>query len=132
MSYQAALRVWRGDAGAGALADYQVDAHSIDLIGYSARDFSQSLRQKVGVLGISFGGGLSLMAAANPRYEPYIRFVVSVGAHDDLERVSQFFVTNQIPRPDGTPVKIVDDDLKDPVELRKYVTNGVLGTERRN
>lgn len=89
-----------------ALADYQVDAHSIDLIGESARDFSQSLRQKVGVLGISFGGGLSLLAAATPRYENYIRFVVSVGAHDDLERVSQFFIANQIARPDGTMLQM--------------------------
>ena len=89
-----------------ALADYRVDAHSIDLIGLSARDFSQSLGHKVGVLGISFGGGLSLMAAANPRYQHYIRFVVSVGAHDSLERVSQFFVTNQIVRPDGTTLQM--------------------------
>ena len=85
-----------------SLTDYRVDAQSIDLIGYSARDFAQSLHQKVGILGISFGGGLSLMAAADPRYGPYIRFVVSVGADDDLERVSQFFITNQIARPDGT------------------------------
>jgi pimeloyl-ACP methyl ester carboxylesterase len=32
--------------------------------------------------------------------------VVSVGAHDDLERVSQFFITNQIPRPDGTTLQM--------------------------
>ena len=40
-----------------SLADYQVDAHSIDLIGYSARELSQSGNQKVGVLGISFWRG---------------------------------------------------------------------------
>jgi dienelactone hydrolase len=89
-----------------SLTDYRVDAHSIDLIGDTARDFSQSLRQKVGILGISFGGGLSLLAASNPRYERYIRFVASVGAHDDLERVSQFFITNQIARPDGTTLRM--------------------------
>ena len=64
--------------------------------------FPNRLRQKVGVLGISFGGGLSLLAASDPRFDRYIRFVVSVGAHDDLERVSQFLITNQIARPDGT------------------------------
>jgi len=89
-----------------ALADYQVDAHSIDIIGIAAREFAQSTGQKVGVLGISFGGGLALMAAANPHYHAYIRFVVSVGAHDDLERVSQFFVTNQIARPDGSVLQM--------------------------
>ena len=85
-----------------SLADYHVEPGSIALIGYSARSLSESLGQKVGLLGISFGGGLSLLAASDPRFEPYIRFVVSVGAHDDLERVSQFFITNQIARPDGT------------------------------
>ncbi len=85
-----------------SLADYQVDRSSVDLIGYSARTLSAQLGQKVGVLGLSFSGGLSLLAAADPRFEPYIRFVASVGAHDDLERVSQFLITNMIERPDGT------------------------------
>ncbi len=85
-----------------SLADYQVDRSSVDLIGYSARMFAAQLGQKVGVLGLSFSGGLSLLAAADPRFRPYIRFVVSVGAHDDLERVSQFLITNMIERPDGT------------------------------
>ncbi len=83
------------------LADYQIDSRSIDLIGYSAGHLSASVGQKVGVLGISFGGGLSLIAASRPRYSHFIRFVVSVGAHDDLERVSQFLITNTILRPDG-------------------------------
>lgn len=85
-----------------SLTDYHVDSICIALIGYSARSFATSLGQKVGVLGISFGGGLSLLAAADPQFEPYIRFVVSIGAHDDLARVLQFFITNQITRPDST------------------------------
>ena len=85
-----------------SLADYRIDSQSIALIGDSARSLSESLRQKVGVLGISFGGGLALLAASEPQYGPYIRFVVSVGAHDDLERVSEFLITNTISRPDGT------------------------------
>lgn len=89
-----------------ALADYQIDSHSIDLIGYSARNLSDSVGQKVGVLGISFGGGLSLIAAGRPQYAPYISFLVSAGAHDDLERVSQFLITNTISRPDGTTLQM--------------------------
>lgn len=84
------------------LADYRIESNSIDLIGFSARHLSASVGQKVGVLGVSFGGGLSLMAAARPQYAPYISFVVSVGAHDDLERVSQFLITNTTTRPDGS------------------------------
>jgi len=90
-----------------SLADYQVDRSSVDLIGYSARALSAQLGQKVGVLGLSFSGGLSLLAAADPLSRPYIRFVVSVGAHDDLERVSQFLITNMIEQPDGTTVHMM-------------------------
>jgi dienelactone hydrolase len=85
-----------------ALADYHVDGQSIALIGYSARKLSSDIGRKVGVLGLSFAGGLSLLAADDPQYESYIRFVVSIGAHDDLERVSGFLITNAIARPDGT------------------------------
>jgi dienelactone hydrolase len=89
-----------------SLADYHVDRSSVDLIGYSACALSAQLGQKVGVLGLSFAGGLSLLAAADPRFGPCIRFVVSVGAHDDLERVSQFLISNTIERPDGTTLRM--------------------------
>jgi pimeloyl-ACP methyl ester carboxylesterase len=89
-----------------SLADYRVEPNSVDLIGYSARALSASVGQKVGVLGLSFAGGLALMAAADTRFAPDIGFVVSVGAHDDLERVSQFLVTSRIQRPDGTILTI--------------------------
>jgi pimeloyl-ACP methyl ester carboxylesterase len=85
-----------------SLTDYRVDPASIDLIGYSAHTLSASLGRKVGVLGLSFAGGLALISAADPRFEPDIGFVVSIGAHDDLERVSKFLVTNRIQRPDRT------------------------------
>ena len=32
MGYKAALRVWRGDAGAGALADYQVEVNEGEVV----------------------------------------------------------------------------------------------------
>jgi pimeloyl-ACP methyl ester carboxylesterase len=85
-----------------SLADYHVDRTSVDLIGYSAHTLAASVGQKVGVLGLSFAGGLSLLAASDPRFAPCIRFVVSIGAHDDLERVSQFLIANEIARPNGT------------------------------
>ena len=85
-----------------ALADYQIDDRSIPVIGESARNLSTEMGQKVGLLGLSFAGGLSLLTAADARYAPYVQFVVSVGSHDDLERVSGFLITNTIARPDGT------------------------------
>jgi dienelactone hydrolase len=89
-----------------SLADYQIDSQSISLIGESARSFSEERGEKVGVLGLSFAGGLSLLAAADARYAPYIQFVVSVGSHDNLERVSEFLITNTILRPDGSTLRM--------------------------
>jgi dienelactone hydrolase len=109
-----------------SLTDYKVDAHSIDLIGYAARDFSQSLHQKVGVLGISFGGGLSLVAASDPRYAPFIQFVLSIGAHDDLERVSQFFISNKITRPDGTTLQMAAHEYGPLVLIYSHVEDFFL------
>ena len=109
-----------------SLTDYRVDAHSIDLIGYAARDFSQSLHQKVGILGISFGGGLSLLAASDPRYAPFIQFVLSIGAHDDLERVSQFFISNKITRPDGTTLQMAAHEYGPLVLIYSHVEDFFL------
>ncbi len=86
------------------LRDYHVDPRSIDTIGAAARALSGEVhRGTVGVMGLSFGGGLSLLAAADPRFAPHIGFVVAVGAHDDLTRVSEFFATSHITDPDGNP-----------------------------
>ena len=89
------------------IADYRITPQTIEVIGRSAQDLSHRLaKQHVGVLGFSFSGGLALLAAADPRFAPAISFVVAVGAHDDLSRVSRFFVNNQIFRPDGSLEKL--------------------------
>ena len=89
------------------LCDYRVDPTSIDTIGEAARALSERLGgRRVGVLGMSFAGGLSLIAATDPRYAPSFAFVVTVGAHDDLGRVLRFFTTSEAPRPDGTTVHL--------------------------
>jgi dienelactone hydrolase len=84
------------------LADYHVDPRSIATIGEAARRLRERAARPVGVIGMSFAGGLALLAAADARFAPDIKFVVAVGAHDDLGRVSRFFATGSIARPDGT------------------------------
>ena len=107
------VRFARAIAGAGVrvltpevreLADYRVDAHSIDTIGSAAHALRlrTSPHRTVGLMGMSFAGGLSLLAAADARFSTDIDFVVSIGGHDDVARVSRFFATDTIPRPDGT------------------------------
>jgi len=85
------------------IADYRIDPRSIDTIGGAAAALRARLGHgRVGVMGMSFAGGLALLAAADPRFESEIGFVVAVGAHHDLARVLRFFTTNQVEQPDGT------------------------------
>lgn len=106
------VRFARSVAGAGVvvmtpevaeLKDYQVAPHSIETVGASVRFLRDRLgSRKVGLMGMSFGGGVSLLAAADPRFVDDVSFVVAVGAHDDLARVSRFFATDAIEEVTGT------------------------------
>ena len=89
------------------IADYRVDPASVETIGAAARALDARLGAgKAGVMGMSFAGGLALIAAADPRFAEDIGFVVAVGAHDDLARVSRFFATDAIDAPDGSRVHL--------------------------
>ena len=86
-----------------SLADYHVDKDSIPMIGESAAWLDNRLGgQKVTVTGISFAGGLSLMAALDPQYASHMRALVLMGAYDDLARTSRFLVTGVQELPNGT------------------------------
>jgi hypothetical protein len=109
-------RMWnlaRALAGAGVLvmtpelqdlADYHVTTRTIDVIGDSAVALSTRMRRRVGVLGLSFAGGLSLLAANRTEFRDSIGFVVAIGAHDDMGRVARFFAANVIAKPDGVEI----------------------------
>jgi len=111
-------RMWnlaRALAGAGVvvmtpelqdLADYRVTAQTIDVIGDSAAVLSARMNRSVGVIGLSFAGGLALLAADRKAYAPNIGFVLAIGAHDDMGRVARFFAANVIGRPDGTEASL--------------------------
>ncbi len=52
---------------------------------------------QVGVLGVSFSGGLSIVAAGRPSIRDRIAFVVSFGGHGDLARVMHYLCSGQVP-----------------------------------
>jgi dienelactone hydrolase len=107
-------RMWslaRALAGAGVLvmtpelqdlADYRITARTIDVIGDSAVVLSMRMNRSVGLIGLSFAGGLALLAADRKDYAQNIGFVLAIGAHDDMVRVARFFAANIIAKPDGT------------------------------
>ena len=84
------------------LADYRVTPQTVDVIGSSAVILSTRMNRPVGLIGVSFAGGLSLMAATRPEYKDKIGFVLAVGAHQDMSRVARFFVSNVAIAPDGS------------------------------
>jgi len=48
---------------------------------------------KVGIMGISFSGGLSMVAAGRPSLADRVAFVFAFGGHDDLPRVLRYLCT---------------------------------------
>jgi pimeloyl-ACP methyl ester carboxylesterase len=85
------------------IKDYHVDADTIATIGDSAAWMAaQQGGKRVGILGLSFSGGLSLLAAADPRWHNSIKFVVAVGSQNNMARVADYYRTGNDPRPDGT------------------------------
>jgi len=85
-----------------ALADYHVDNASISTIGESAVWLHERLgTAPVTVVAVSFAGGLSLLAACDPRYASHMRSIVLMGAYDSLARVMHFLATSQAELPDG-------------------------------
>lgn len=87
------------------LADYRVTAQGVGVIDASVRYLSAQRawidERRVGLLGFSFAGGLSLVAASDPGLQQHLAYVTSVGGHHDLERVLRFFRTNQVSTPAG-------------------------------
>ncbi len=54
---------------------------------------------RVGVVGISFSGGLSVVAAGRASLSGRVAFVLSFGGHDDLPRVLRYLRTGVEPAP---------------------------------
>ena len=91
-----------------SLTDYRVDHAAVVEIAASARALRVELGSEnpIGVVGISFAGSLALLAAADPEVGRDIGYVVTVGAYDDLARVSRFYATGTIVGPDGAMLSL--------------------------
>lgn len=81
--------------------DYRIVPGDVPAIGDSAEWLWHATGHRVGLMGLSFSGGLALMAAARPPYSNQVSFVFAVGAHDDFYRVATFYATGVDPLPNG-------------------------------
>ena len=86
------------------LAHYEITTRTTDMIEDAA---AWVMRQpeyrgrdgRIGMLGISFGGGLSIVAAARPAIRSHVAFVMAFGGHADLPRTLKYLCTGI--QPDG-------------------------------
>jgi len=67
--------------------------------GWLASEPGLAVGKKVGLMGISFSGGLSIVAAARPSIAGRVDSIVSLGGHDDLPRVLRYLCTGSEPYP---------------------------------
>jgi len=89
------------------LADYNITKGSAVVIGDAVHELARrSGAPKVGLLGLSFAGGMALIAASDDAVQQQLTTVIAIGAHDDLHRVLDFYQTDQTHAPDGTLFKM--------------------------
>jgi len=87
------------------LTAYQITPRSTDVIedaiGWLARRPDLAPDGRIGIVGISFAGGLSTVAAGRPSVRDRVAFVLSFGGHADLPRVMRYLCTGEAPHVDG-------------------------------
>ena len=85
------------------LSDFEIAPAITDSIEQSAEwlaaDSGLARDRHVGVIGISFSGGLSIVAAGRPSLADRLAYVLSFGGHDDLPRVLRYLCTGTEPYP---------------------------------
>jgi hypothetical protein len=79
------------------LQRFQITARSTDIIADAALWLADETGDQVGMLGISFSGGLSIVAAGRPALRDRVSFVMSFGGHGDLPRVMKYLCSGSAP-----------------------------------
>jgi dienelactone hydrolase len=85
------------------LTRYRVTPAATNMIEDAARWLSEQPHLardgRIGMMGISFAGGLSIVAASRPSIRDRVAFVLSFGGHGDLPRTLRYLLTGV--QPDG-------------------------------
>ncbi len=86
------------------LREYRITGQSTDMIedvtAWAAGNRRLTPEGRVGLVGVSFAGGLALVAAGRPSLADRLEVVVSVGGYGDLPRALRYLCTGRLP--DGT------------------------------
>lgn len=82
---------------------YRITSRSTDMMEDATAwlaDSRWARRRRAALVGVSFAGGLALVAAGRETLRARVRAVVSIGGHGDLERTVDFLTSGALP--DGT------------------------------
>jgi dienelactone hydrolase len=82
-----------------------IEAAAIGLADYT----NSRADRRIGLIGISFSGGLSIVAAGRAALRDRVAYVLAFGGHDDLPRVLQYLCTGIEP----APVRLKPDATND-------------------
>jgi hypothetical protein len=67
-----------------------------DAIAWTADQPALAPDGRVGVLGVSFSGGLSIVAGGRERIRDRLAFIISFGGHGDLSRVMHYLASGEV------------------------------------
>ncbi len=122
------------------LTHYQITAQSTDAIEdavtWMAAQPDLAPDGRVGLFGISFAGGLAVVAAGRPAVRDQLAFVMSFGGHGDLPRTLKYLVTGEaphvgdlaIPRPHDYGVAVISYAAADrivPADQMQRLRDGI-------
>lgn len=104
------------------LLAYRIDGSTVAKIRQLAAAHAQLVeRTSAGVIGISFAGGLALMAAAEQNGTTPIGFVVSVGSHHDLARLCDYYAGKAVVGPNGEHTDVAPHPYGARVMIREHL-----------
>jgi acetyl esterase/lipase len=89
------------------LAAYRLEEAEAERLGEIIGEIaSREQASRVGVFGISFAGGLALLAASEPGVSAHVASICALGSYGDLVRVTHFYAGLGARSPSGTPTPI--------------------------
>jgi len=112
---------------APAITD-RIEAAAVWLSRQSSRPDAAAGDGRIGLLGLSFSGGLTVVAAGRPSLRDRVAYVLSVGGHDDLPRVLRYLCLGAEARPPRQlrlPQAPADDGGAEPIFARRPDDYGV-------
>jgi dienelactone hydrolase len=92
------------------LKQYRLTARVTDTIEHAAEWLADQHDltggRRIGMIGVSFSGGLSVVAAGRPALRSRVAYVLSFGGHGNLPRVLRFFCTGFEPQLEGGETRL--------------------------